>query len=584
MKLLPRRLPALFLVLCLLLSGCAQRRANPFQTALEQFPDPDPVRGTISYAQMVSDYQRPDLAEMEATAQELMETVNGLSGGPALRALREFEDQLTWYYSMYTLTSVRCSIDRTDAAAQGEYAFFMDSYAQVQDLCDQLYTVVAQGPNVALLEANYYGEDFFQPYQTSGQGNSQLSQLEARQARLVAQYDDLCVGQTIFFGGEERSWSELAADMTLVGERWQAACDIYYETYSTQMGEIFLELLQVREEIAALSGYDSYPEYAYASFGREYTAAQAQAYMEDVITWILPLYQAAEEQGLWERYQMSLPKSESSVRAMLDQALAGMDSRLTEIFQFMERYDLAQLSSSANKDAGAYEVYLTAYETPLLVANFTGTLEDFLTLTHEFGHFCDDYVNWGMSYNMDVAECCSQGLEYLALEYLDGVCEAEEAEQLLGGKLLDTLDLYVWQGLYNAFEDAVYALDPQTLTVEDVTSTFAQVCGQFGFGPEVIDPRAWVDISHFFQQPFYIISYPVSNDVAMQLWMLEREEAGRGVDAFMALLDRPDPSGSLMDTVDYAGLASPFAPGRAEAVARAVGEALELEDALPLAA
>lgn len=67
---------------------------------------------------------------------------------------------------------------------------------------------------------------------------------------------------------------------------------------------------------------------------------------------------------------------------------------------------------------------------------------------------------------------------------------------------------------------------------------------------------------HFFELPFYIISYPVSNDVAMQIYELEQREEGLGLSKYLEILPR-DYEG-LIDTVTAGGLSSPFEPGRVE--------------------
>ena len=73
------------------------------------------------------------------------------------------------------------------------------------------------------------------------------------------------------------------------------------------------------------------------------------------------------------------------------------------------------------------------------------------------------------------------------------------------------------------------------------------------------------NITHFFEMPFYVISYPVSNDIAMQIYALEEEQSGQGLEKFMEILDRDYEY--FMDAVSAGGFESPFAPGRVERVA-----------------
>ncbi len=69
-----------------------------------------------------------------------------------------------------------------------------------------------------------------------------------------------------------------------------------------------------------------------------------------------------------------------------------------------------------------------------------------------------------------------------------------------------------------------------------------------------------------------MISYPVANDAAMQIYALERESAGAGLEKYTEMLPR-DHSG-LIETLEATGLESPFAPGRIEAAAALMREEL----------
>ena len=51
----------------------------------------------------------------------------------------------------------------------------------------------------------------------------------------------------------------------------------------------------------------------------------------------------------------------------------------------------------------------------------------------------------------------------------------------------------------------------------------------------------------------------MSNSVAMQIYELEREESGRGLDKFMELLSLD--TEYIIDAAENAGLESPFAEG-----------------------
>jgi oligoendopeptidase F len=81
-----------------------------------------------------------------------------------------------------------------------------------------------------------------------------------------------------------------------------------------------------------------------------------------------------------------------------------------------------------------------------------------------------------------------------------------------------------------------------------------------------------MDITHFFEYPFYVISYPVSLSVAMQIYDLERQQPGLGMEKYFEILPRDYEN--FMDTVVNGGLESPFDEGSMASVARLIGDTL----------
>ena len=71
------------------------------------------------------------------------------------------------------------------------------------------------------------------------------------------------------------------------------------------------------------------------------------------------------------------------------------------------------------------------------------------------------------------------------------------------------------------------------------------------------EETGWTEVTHFFTNPFYVISYVVSNDGAMQLYQMEQEEAGAGLDLFRELLETEEDI-PLLTLLESKGLNSPF--------------------------
>ena len=71
-------------------------------------------------------------------------------------------------------------------------------------------------------------------------------------------------------------------------------------------------------------------------------------------------------------------------------------------------------------------------------------------------------------------------------------------------------------------------------------------------------------IGHFFTDPFYIVSYVVSNDAALQLYQMEQKEPNTGLALYNKELNTQQTY--FIAFLEEAGLESPFAPGRVKAV------------------
>ena len=158
-------------------------------------------------------------------------------------------------------------------------------------------------------------------------------------------------------------------------------------------------------------------------------------------------------------------------------------------------------------------------------------------------------------------------MEYLSLCYADGGAALTEL------KLADCLCLYVEQAALASFEQQVYGLTGEELTVENVQQLYSQVCQAYGIAGENWDSRNYVTIAHYYTNPMYIISYVVSNDAALQLYEMELAQSGAGV----ACLERhlTTMQGQLLGFLAEAGLASPFDAGRLTQVKQLLQQALQ---------
>ena len=514
------------------------------------------------------EYVRPSTETLRSLVDELETLISENAGFDTVtEKLDEIYEAYYHFETMYVLADIRNCLDLTDSFYAEEYSVCMDLGATVDDILDEMYYACGESKYAGKLEEEYFWEGFAEEYSDSSESKftDRYVQLLQEESELTAEYRELTAEMTVTVKGQELD-IYTALNSARSYNEYYSILMAYYEKYNSLLGDLFIRLVKVRNAMAEETGYDSYEEMAYDYlYERDYTPEDADAYLQDIKTYIVPVYTALSQYSGDIQYSSV---SSDKLTGILEDLAESMGDELVEAVGFMEKYGLYDFETSDKKADMSFETYLSDYESPFLFVNAQGDSWDVLTVIHEFGHYCDDYVNYGMSESIDLAECYSQGLEYLALDKLEEICGKKAARSLWLEKAVDTAEIYAMQGAFAAFESAVYSLPEDELTLDKINSLYLSAMKDFGVAEEGFDDYYsinWVDITHFFEAPVYVISYTVSIDAALQLFELEQQEEGSGDSKYVEMLYRD--SGDLIETLQANGLVSPFSEGRLEKAA-----------------
>ena len=521
-------------------------------------------------------YERPDPADLDeliAIAEEAMDA------GADYETLEPMLDECFLFYyhfdTMCTLADIRSCLDLSDEYYAAEYLWCSENYTLIDKAMDGLYYACAASPMAKELEEKYFWEGFCEEYSDESESvyTDETVALMQQESNLVSEYRALMAEPTVEYRGKTEPLDELLD--RLDGSAYNNAVIAYYTQYNERVADLFIRLISVREQLAAALGYESYEQMQYEyGFSRDYTPEQAEGYLQDIKTYMKPLYLNLSVSSIpYDVWYSDL--DEAALRDVLRQSVSDFGGKVQEAYDFMLRYELCDLKQDSRKANMSFETYLNDYEAPFLFVNSTGKNEDILTFAHEFGHYCDAYTNLNAYETVDLAEVYSQAMEYLVLSRLDEQLDEEEVDNLAKIKMIDTVEMFVTQASYAEFEHRVYALGADNLSAEVLNETARQVAKEYGYyvyGYDEFFSMSWIDIPHYFEQAFYIVSYPISDDIALQIFALEREEEGAGMRRYLDNLER-DFSG-MMDLAEAGGFDSPFAPGRVEAIAATAREIL----------
>lgn len=520
------RIIALVIVLCLVFSGCNLSGSNG--TAFEDMA-----------------YTRPSLPELTDCADRCVELAQEDADIDTLWSeVATFFVLYSDYYTQYLLAYIHYCQDMTDIYWTEEYNYCEEKSAQAEAARDHLLHELAKSSAREELEGeDYFGPDYFEAYNGESIWTDRFQTLNEQEAELMTRYYEIC---------------QEGASLDPYSEEFFDSCGVRLE-------ELYIELVALRQQLALEAGYDSYPEFAFEQlYGRDYTPKDAKDFCSQISEELTPLYLELATSGFWD---IAIYESDERSTLQYVQTMAtNMGGEVEQAMELMTQNNLYDISYRENKFDGSFEVYLYDYEEPFVFVSPVGSEMDHLSLAHEFGHFCNDQVSGGSVAGIDTAEVFSQGMEYLSLFY------ADPSEELTLIKLADNLCVYVEQAAYSCFEQQVYELSAEELTADHLRSIFEDTYQDFGMDCWGLDSRSYVSVSHFFTQPLYTISYVVSNDAAFQLYQLEDQQQGAGLEIYLEHLDTEQ--AYFLPFLEEAGLESPFQKGRIQKVRKTLEDAL----------
>lgn len=504
----------------------------------------NPFGGPTNFSDI--EYTRPDIAAMDQALEDLYAKLpEAKSADEIMKLFYPYYNYYIDFATDYQFTFIRYSQDMKDIYWEQEYNYCLDQSTAISADYDQLLRKLGTSGHREALEAEeYFGEGFFDDFQGESVLDKEMVALMEQESDLLSRYYELSAQPSSY-------------------------TDTYFSTTGLKMEEIFLELIALRQQIATQAGYPNYPAFAYEYYHhRDYTTLQAMTYMDGVRDKLAPLLSRLDPgagDGLYA------PCTQEQAFAYVQETAKAMGGTIWESFEVMSRYGVYDIAPGENKYPGSFEVYLYSYGLPFVFVNPQQTARDKLVFTHEFGHFCNDYVSKSTVAGTDVTEIFSQGLEYLSL------CYGPKNLALVRGKMAESLEIFITQSVYATFEHRVYGLTGEELTVENVRALYRQTAEEFGAAPAGWDCRDYVMIPHLYSSPLYIVSYVVTNDAAMQLYLLETETKGAGLEIYKDNLATEQES--LLGFLKEAGLESPFKIGHLDKIAGALEKALLIRKA-----
>lgn len=515
-----------------------------------------------------------DVDELTALAKAAVESGAGAEEERVLALYEEIIDEITKAETCYAISQItyyKNVFDEESSIKQQE--ILEDSidmqdkaYAALAKVCRSAYretmkTVLESAMIDALAEYEEMTDEEKQFYLEENSLEKEFEQ--------AAQEDYI-----IEYSGEEWNFERLINEGALLD--YDSYIEVYqglYQEKNSVLGEIYLELVRLRNERAKLDDYESYAEYAYeALYVRDYTLEDVEELFKEIKRNVAPVFTDAQNiyysrdfSALYDLPETTAQERLAKVRLYLEE----VDADMLESFDYMEKYRLYDMDPGEGKADTGFTVKLPYYNDVFIFDSPYNYYYDYATAIHEFGHY--NYMFHNMEdilleqNNIDLCEIHSQGLEMLYYEYDDEILEGD------AGNLFQFIEVYqmasntIQAALISEFEIQVY--ENPDMTLEELNELYLNLSNKYGiyYDSRITELYSWVDISHIFTSPCYYIGYATSAFSSLDLLTLSQENRYEAVEKYMELTTLPTYA-PYCEAIEYVGLRDIFENGIPEEI------------------
>lgn len=537
----------------------------------------------LSLAEIFENYEHTDPAEFYAGVEELRTLAETEENAEAAKELYDkLDTAYTKAYTMFITSSVATSVNAMDEAMLVEDAYNTALINQMRDKFCICIQAILDLPGARDIVADFTEEDieFFSDYE-----EMTPEQLDAvtREQALLQEYGKKQLEastMTVSVNGTEMGFTDIEAAI-MAG---LLDADTYYTKHmelmdkqNTLLGNVYLDLVKVRREIATLYGHANYNDYMYEAYGRDYTPEEIQTFCDSVKTYLSTPSAYMQALTDFSAPCLMIPYTEEEIFNILSTYLPQTSADLQDAFDHLTNNKLYDIAFSNVKMDGAFTTYFPYYNTEAIIMQPNGITYDLLTLVHEFGHFNADFQQ-GSTNSIDVAEVQSQGLEFLFTEHYADIF-GEDADTVEEYVTLQQLYSFISGCLNNELETWAYLQDD--LTLDALNAKHAELLVAY----EQMQPdtwtleyysKSWVQTPHYFTSPCYYISYATSVAGAFAIRELMMENPTAAINAYLDVANAETDKG-FSEVMEDAGLGDVLAPEAIKAVGEELMDHFDLE-------
>ena len=552
-------------------------------------------------------YTRPDIA---ALADSIRDYTAALAKAKSFEETRDLflshTAKMSEFFTMYTIASVRNSVDTRDAFYEAEIEYLDGESPKLDLIMRDASEALLVSPFRAEMEAEF-GTLHFKNLDIQKQfADERIVDDRVQESKLCQRYSKITANATIEFRGEEQNFYGLlkfmeSTDRDTRREAFTAWAELY-SRIAPELDAIYDEMVQLRHSMAQKLGFASYTEMSYLQSQRyDYTAEDVARFRAQVKEIITPAVAKLREQQVKNlgidklRYYdeaLIYPNGNPLPIGDKDELVAKahkmyreMSAETAEFFDCMVENELFDLETRPGKMPGGYCTDLTAYKVPFIFSNFNGTSADVDVLTHEAGHAFESYTALrtqpisSMAFSTsEINEIHSMAMEHFAYPWMELFFGAD-ADRYRYAHLAGALSVIPYMVCVDEFQHRVYA-DPN-MTAAERRTVWHEIEREYMpwrdyDGNEFLEQGGfWMQKQHIFIYPFYYIEYALAQMGAFEFYGRSKVDRTEAWNAYLELC-RKGGSIGYFDLLASAGLSNPFAEGTVAKIISSIVDDLKL--------
>ena len=541
-------------------------------------------------------YVRPSMEAMQealrTAAAALREADSYEKAKAAFFALQDREEEM---FTMFSVCSVRNTIDTTDPYYDGEIKWLREQSAALIPLRQAYQRALAESPFRPQFEEEFGRQMFRMVDAALRTSDERLIPDVIREGELKSAYQKDSALASVELRGEVCNFYGLLKHMESTDrqERREAfhAWAKLYESISPKLDAQYDELVRLRDGMAKKLGFASYTEYAYLDRRRfDYTQEDAANFRRQVREIITPAVAELREKqrrrlGVDKLHfydePLLFPEGNADPEGTMEELVAKaqqmyreMSPETGEFFDFMVRYKLFDLKTRPGKRMGGYMTRFPGLKAPFIFSNFNGTSADVDVLTHEAGHAFQGYlamrsipISSLCGSTSEINEVHSMSMEHFAYPWMR-LFFGEKSEKALTAHLMGAFVTIPYLVSVDEFQHRVYekpemdAMERRRIwrEIEQTYMPWRDYDGE----PFLEGGGFWMQKQHIFLYPFYYIEYALAQLCAFQYYGRMKQDPGKAWEDYLRLC-RAGGTKGYFELLEEGNLRNPFRDGTVEA-------------------